>query len=74
MAWNGKQKKIKKNIEMMGFKSSWSSPTNQAFRTSLALTADGLREGPDGILGYIFFRGARCVCVRFGVVFTRLRD
>jgi hypothetical protein len=42
MEWHGMGNK-KNKIEMMGFKSSWSSPTNQAFfRTSLALTADGL--------------------------------
>jgi hypothetical protein len=77
MAWNGREsKKIKKNIEMMGFKSSWSSLANQTFRSSLALTADGLREDPDGIFGFLdffpfFFFAVRA---RFGVVFTRLRD
>jgi hypothetical protein len=72
--WNGMEWETKKNqkkikSKLTGFKSSWSSPTNQAFRTSLALTADGLREDPDGIFGfldfwiYIFFRGARALCV-----------
>jgi hypothetical protein len=78
--WNGMEwetkKKIKK-IEMMGFKSSWSSLTNQAF---FALRWRSQRMVYERIqMGFLdfwifFSRCARAVCVRFGVVFTRLRD